>query len=379
MSILTFETWASSFSQARSYVSFEDFSRNVLIENGSGKVRFANEELSKESLEFWYEVIMQKRNEFMESYFIRRLSLNGKSSRIMDYLKGTETCEINQHLSLIAKTPLSRFVRNIQYFYIFDTQLGKSKKFTEVGIAKCLWRRGRIPSVISKCKDWKESMNLICAFSSKASVFPPETVGCIIDRVLQGKYVFFPVIGWTSYLLGHFMSKATHCFGIDANPENIQSNLSLKKGLRLADEKVSISHGRTELQSVPDILTFCGGFDSVFWSPPYFTRELYQGEGQSHKLFKTYIEWLEGFYAPVISICYKVITRAPGKMVVVISDQTVSNEYFPLVADTLRLATNVGFRSTGVFPMCLHGARALRKSSKPSVELMLVFEKMIPK
>jgi len=374
MSVLDFSAWSRAIPQEYETVTFEEFCSIVMVERANGKLSPCDD-LTKETLLFWYDVIQENREKWMKDYFDHRLSLEGKRGKIASNLKSSETHSDGQHTSLRTKTPLTRFVRNIQYFDLLDTPLGGHNKFTEVNIVRCIWQRGRIPFPIRSVDSCEKVIVGIKLFTSKASIFPPETVGCILDRVLKTKYVFFPVVGWTSYLLGFHLSKATHCLGVDANPDNVHMNQILKDGFGYDGGKVEIVQGRTELQEVPELLKFCGGFDSVFWSPPYFTRELYQGKDQSHKTFKDYPSWLSGFYGPVIRTCFQVITRPPGKMVIVISDQTIGKVYYPLVADTMKLATNVGFRSTHVIPMAIQSARKAQNSDKPPYELMLVFEK----
>lgn len=373
MSVLDFSAWSREIPQEYGSVAFEEFASTVQVERANGKLSPC-EDLGKETIRFWYDVIQENREKWMKNYFDHRLSLEGKRGKIASNLKSSDVHSDTQHTSLRTKTSLTRFVRNIQYFDLLNTPLCGHSKFTEVNIVRCIWQRGKIPFPIRNVDSCEQVIAGIKLFTSKASIFPPETVGCILDRVLKAKYVFFPVVGWTSYLLGFHISKATHCLGIDANPENVRMNQILKDGFGY-DEKIEIWQGRTELQEVPDLLKFCGGFDSVFWSPPYYTRELYQGKDQSHKTFKDYPSWLSGFYGRVIRTCYKVLTRPLGKMVIVISDQTIGKVYYPLVADTLKLATNVGFRSTHVIPMAIQSARKAQHSDKPPYELMLVFEK----
>lgn len=147
------------------------------------------------------------------------------------------------------------------------------------------------------------------------------------------------------------------------------------EGLGLPPSKVHIIQGQTETLSPSDLPIPPEGFSGIFFSPPYYDRERYYGDSQSHRLYATYEEWKEKFYRPLFALCFALLTKPPTRMAVVVSDQTVSRVYYPLVMDTIMLATQVGFRMESYRFLSIHGARSVRHIKKDSSEVLLIFSK----
>ena len=147
------------------------------------------------------------------------------------------------------------------------------------------------------------------------SIFPPYTCSWILERVIASRCnkstdlsLFTPCMGWNSYLVAFFNSgKYREYVGTDVIPEVIQkangivryfSDLSKDSQLFLCpserlDEEYNFG------QKYKD------HFDVIFFSPPYFTLEIYPGEEQSTKNFPTYEKWLRGYWEQTIQLCQK--------------------------------------------------------------------------
>jgi tRNA1(Val) A37 N6-methylase TrmN6 len=59
-------------------------------------------------------------------------------------------------------------------------------------------------------------------------------------------------------------------------------------------------------------------FDVVFFSPPYYELELYPGENQSTTVYKTYNEWLNGYWLNTMKVC-KHVLKNDGKLCYILS------------------------------------------------------------
>ena len=140
--------------------------------------------------------------------------------------------------------------------------------------------------------------------------------------------------------------------GVDVNPLNLKENRGVvDTWLKL--DNVTIMEGPTEELSKDEVGT---AFDGVFFSPPYYDRELYKGGTQSYKTFHTYDLWLQGFYLPVFKLCYDILQQE-GKMAIVVSNQKVGKQVYTLVEDTQRLAQCAGFTLVDTHTMTFNGCR----------------------
>ena len=100
---------------------------------------------------------------------------------------------------------------------------------------------------------------------------------------------------------------------------------------------------------------YAGHFDTVFFSPPYYELEMYAGDAQSVRKYKTYPEWLEGYWRPTVELCHHVLVKGGGatnhtglgKMCFIISDY----EGHSLVKDMKAIAVEEGFRFLKKIPM----------------------------
>lgn len=386
MEALTFDSWSKDLKPVYHIQDdIKEWFKVAQIENPRGDLIKASDVLSVDQMNVWHKILHIEREAWMRKFFESRIMIKEHHKKSMREIRkeGTLACPKGQEFSLYTSTGFTKFVRNVQYWDVSSVPLcGRKHKrtpyhFTEAGILKTIWQRGHIPSTVYKKIFDYDSLRVGCTmFSQQASLFPPETIGCIIDRVLQAKHVFFPVCGWLSYLLGFSISKATQGLALDANPFNVKKNQALATCLGKTEECFQIYEAVTETVEPWDLLKFCGGFDGIFWSPPYFTRELYPGSNQSHH-YKSYTIWKDEFYFPVLQLCAAVLTRLPARMVIVISDQTVGDDFYPLVADTIGLAFKAGFQLQSSHRMCVYNCRTAKKSSKDAFETMLVFQKPI--
>jgi len=380
MDVLTFETWKRKFGfdNPPSKVSFETFTSEAIVEDKLGNETLLTEHLTAEKdVLFWYEVIHENREKCLRSYFDRRLGMEGKKLGELGYIfSGSYDVTCLSDPSLRSKTPLSRYVRQLHWDDICDTHTGSN--FTEFELIQCIWMRGHIPKQLIQAtqNDVKRLMVHLSLFGENASIFPPETIASIIRHDLKAFSVFCPVMGWSSYLLGFSLSRCSgHFIGIDANPKNVEvmKDLAYSK-MGLSSEAVHIFHGQTETFLPSQLPIPIGGVDGVFFSPPYYDRERYFGEGQSHCVYSSYSIWLDGFYLPVLRLCFSVL-KIGGKMAIVVSDQEVRGKRYPLVLDTVKLSNDVGFGLSSHRQLQSNGARGAKHLEKKAEETLLIFEK----
>jgi DNA modification methylase len=89
-------------------------------------------------------------------------------------------------------------------------------------------------------------------------------------------------------------------------------------------------------------------FDVVFFSPPYYRLEMYPGKKQSTVRYKTYDEWLQGYWDKTIQLCWHVL-QPGGRLCYIVSNyQEAENPQLTLVRDMIQVTKNRGFTKRGV-------------------------------
>jgi tRNA1(Val) A37 N6-methylase TrmN6 len=77
-----------------------------------------------------------------------------------------------------------------------------------------------------------------------------------------------------------------------------------------------------------------GHFDVVFFSPPYYRLELYEGKQQSTEKYKTYKEWLDNYWEKTVQLCHHVLEKN-GRLCYILSGygSQNTNEQYDLLKD----------------------------------------------
>ena len=167
-------------------------------------------------------------------------------------------------------------------------------------------REGRIGSVFS-------------SFYFRASIMNPYLVYSLNHSVLRGERIFTPTLGWSSYAYGFAECPLVREYvGVDVIGDVCKKTAEFMR---------QYPHIQTEILCTPSegllvdrgfMKKYTGHFDTVFFSPPYYELELYPGANQSTTVYKTYEEWLEGYWARTVEVCHRVLKRG-GKMCYILS------------------------------------------------------------
>lgn len=168
-------------------------------------------------------------------------------------------------------------------------------------------REGRIGSVFS-------------SIYFRASIMNPYLVYSLNLSTLHGKRIFTPTMGWGSYFYGFAESGIERYLGIDVIPSvckkmtqfankqypHIDSEIICCPSEKLLDDKKFMEKTRQQ-------------FDVVFFSPPYFKMELYEGKLQSTANYPDYETWLSNYWEKTVMLCHHVLIRG-GVMCYILSD-----------------------------------------------------------
>jgi hypothetical protein len=159
--------------------------------------------------------------------------------------------------------------------------------------------------------------SILSAYYFRASIMNPYLVYSFAEH-FKPKKVFSPTLGWGSYMLGFLSSTTTHYVGVDVIP-NVCRKLNIVGKRLFPDKKIEL-YCDTPSQHLGKefIKKYYREFDMVFFSPPYYDIEIYgKGKKQSTNEYKTYEEWLVGYWEGTIQLC-KSVLRKGGLCVYVI-------------------------------------------------------------
>lgn len=232
-------------------------------------------------------------------------------------------------------TKYKNLIRNLFYKEILEeTQSGLANVPSFLRVVRGFYLRGEIdyklltPSALHYMREGKISSNF-SSFYFRASIMNPYLVKSLQDRYFKAERVFTPTLGWGSYLTGFLASHeypVKQYVGVDVIP-----SVCRKVGAMIPAgvEGEIVCRGSEVLAKDARFLAkYRGVFDTVFFSPPYYELEMYAGDKQSVRQYKTYAEWLAGYWAPTMHLCATVLQRG-GTMCFIISDY----DKYPLVND----------------------------------------------
>jgi hypothetical protein len=225
-------------------------------------------------------------------------------------------------------------------------------------------RKGRIGSVFS-------------SYFFRASILNPYLVYSLNMSVLKGRRIFTPTLGWSSYCYGFLeCHQVIEYVGTDVIPHVCENTRALGK-LGYPHKKLDIYCEPSEKLSKNSafLKKYREHFDTVFFSPPYYRLELYEGGKQSTDQYKTYDEWLSGYWEPTVKLCYDVLEPG-GKLCYIVSGYGQGTgqglEQYDLIGDMNRITKKL-FRLHSIQPLYNKGVYVTKH--KEPAEKIIIFRK----
>jgi len=154
--------------------------------------------------------------------------------------------------------------------------------------------------------------SILSAYYFRASIMNPYLVYSIAHYFKPEK-VFSPTLGWGSYMFGFLSAPYTkHYVGVDVIPNVCRKLRTVSK--RLFPDKTIELYCDTPSQHLDVderfIEKYENNFDMVYFSPPYYDIEQYgKSKKQSTNEYKTYEEWLVGYWEPTVKLCKRVLKK----------------------------------------------------------------------
>lgn len=327
-------------------ITFEEFLNKAQVRLGSQlrplKVYAKDKKIPISDLKALFENIIN-RNDYLTRFY--NLSLLIRSDKLC-----SETPMKNKHLDNNAESLYKNIIRNIHFEGILqDTKSGIENNPTYMEMLMDLYKRHIIDYKIltPSARHYMNEGRLGSVFSSyyfRASILNPYLIYSLNQSALHGTKIFTPTLGWSSYCYGFLACPdVLEYVGTDVITSVCQKTKQLAKHIA-PSKKVDIYCKPSEdLYETKAFMTrYREHFDVVFFSPPYYRLELYEGGEQSTERYKSYQEWLTGYWENTIKLCHHVLEKG-GKLCYILSGYGSENtkEQYDLLGDMNKIAKAV--------------------------------------
>ena len=253
---------------------------------------------------------IRNRNEYLTRFYETSL-------KVPDSLAITDAPMKNKQMNNNALVKYKNVIRNMFYKEILkDTKSGIENNPTFFDVLEDLYVRNIIdykiltPSAIHYMKNGRLG-SVFSSFYFRASIMNPYLVYSLNQSVLHGTRIFTPTLGWCSYCYGFLESPGViEYVGTDVITSVCKKTSEFAREY-YPNKSVKIYNSPSESLLTPKFIDqYKNHFDVVFFSPPYYRLEMYPGTNQSTTKYKTYEEWLAGYWEKTIQLCHLVL--APG-------------------------------------------------------------------
>jgi hypothetical protein len=326
--------------------TFTEFMKNAQVRNGE-RLRplkdYAKEKnIDKEDLKLLLENI-QQRDEYLTRFY--KLSLLPRPRFDTAVIKPMK----NKHFNNNEESLYKNIIRNMYCRDILQkTKSGIENNPTYMDMLFDLYLHNIIdykiltPSAVFYMKEGRIG-SVFSSYYFRASIMNPYLVYSLNKSVLKGTRIFTPTLGWSSYCYGFLeCPEVVEYVGTDVIPTVCEKTRELAKELA-PKTKIDIyckpSEDLLKLSAFKN--KYREHFDVVFFSPPYYRLEMYDGKEQSTHKYKTYEEWLEQYWDKTMQLCHHVLQKG-GKMCYILSGygSPTSKEQYDLIGDMNAVATN---------------------------------------
>lgn len=181
--------------------------------------------------------------------------------------------------------------------------------------------------------------------------FAPMRMKAIVEKFCpMGGVVYDYAAGFGGRLLGTLSSRNGYKYiGTDPCKDTYINLLHLSEHIA----RVTRKHGCTELFNCcsEELELPSESVDFAFSCPPFFNVEIYSDEPtQSGNRYKTYEEWLEGYFRLTIRNCYKALKHGGKFGMDIFNFYYKARKYF-VVDDLRRIALEEGFKFEKSYPV----------------------------
>jgi hypothetical protein len=238
-----------------------------------------------------------------------------------------------------------------------DTQSGIEGVPTYIDVIRDLYLHSIIdykiltPSALHYIKEGRLG-SVFSSFYFRASIMNPYLVYSLNKSLLRGTRIFTPTLGWTSYCYGFLeCPEVLEYVGTDVIVDVCKKTNEFVQSYSGKTTKIFCEPSENLAKSALFRKKYREHFDVVFFSPPYYRLELYKGENQSTEKYKTYEQWLAGYWEETIKLCHHVLEKG-GRLCYILSGYGSDNtkEKYDLLSD-MNAITKKHFRFHSEQPM----------------------------
>jgi len=280
---------------------------------------------------------IQNRNEYLTRFYNLSLMIR-EDKLILSNIKPMKNRNFDNNQESLCKN----LIRNIHYKDILqNTKSGIENIPTFIDMLKDLYLKNIIdykiltPSSLFYMKNGRLG-SVFSSYYFRASILNPYLIYSLNESFLKGTKIFTPTLGWSSYCYGFLESpNVLEYVGTDVIPQVCKKTKYLAS-IVAPEKKTTIYCKPSEdlFESTDFMKQYREHFDVVFFSPPYYKLEMYDGGDQSTERYKTYEEWLAGYWEKTIQLCHHVLEKH-GKLCYILSGYGSENtkEHYDLLGD----------------------------------------------
>tara|TARA_Y100000361_G_scaffold2559_1_gene2201 strand:+ start:2767 stop:3900 length:1134 start_codon:yes stop_codon:yes gene_type:complete len=359
-------------------ISFKNFLKKAKVRSGKKFIKLqdyiSSKKINIDDIELLYNHILRK-NEYLTRFYNMSLRINK-----LDIHNSVEPMEITE-IDNNNKPLYKNIIRNMHMEGILEnTKSGIDNIPTYMDVLKDLYLYNTIdykiltPSSLYYMKNGRLG-SVFSSYYFRASIMNPYLVYSLNHNLLKGTKIFTPTLGWSSYCYGFLECPYVKEYvGTDVIPSVCKKTEEFSKK-NYSDKIIDIYCKPSEdlLKSTRFINKYKNNFDVVFFSPPYYRLELYQGKEQSTERYKTYSEWLNGYWENTIKLC-DIVLKKEGKLCYIVSGygSTKTNNSINLV-DDMNNITKKYFTYKRTLPMYNKNVHVTKH--KETREQIILFEK----
>jgi hypothetical protein len=306
MKLLTQHTFLSMF-HSRNSRTFEMFLKNAKVKSNF-KLTPLKEYMKKNGIktadvrQIYYHIV--NRDEYLTRFFYT--SLFSESIGIRGEIPMKEDKMNNNAL-----VKYKNIIRNMHFKDILQKTKSGFQIPTYLDVLYDLYTKEIIdykiltPSALKYIQDGRIG-SVFSSFYFRASIMNPYLVYSLNMSVLKGTKIFTPTLGWSSYAYGFLECPIVKEYvGVDVIPDVCKkTGAFLGEHYPKAKHNIICSPSEDLFNDARFMRKYREHFDVVFFSPPYYELELYPGKNQSTTKYKTYEEWLYGYWYKTIQLCY---------------------------------------------------------------------------
>lgn len=363
--ILSKKSFKNKFNTKK--ISFVEFKNQVKVNYKKPlliKDLIKTKKITNKEAKFLYTTFFVNRDEFLDNIYDNNLKpIEFDKQKLSHYKKGKRFFSNKDRKQ-------KNMIKNINFdeLYFNTTQGIKSPLPNYYNVLKDIYSKKLLDHRLC-CRSGLDLMqkfvsSLLSGFYFRASVYNPVMLYWIFENVIKPKKLLTPTLGWCSYLVGALEYEQLEKYvGIDVIP-SVCSNAR-----KIGGKKTTIYCKPSESLIPIFKKKYSNYFDSVFFSPPFFTLEQYGGKEQSTKKYPEKELWLNEYWKKTCELCFNSLQKN-GKFTYIISN---FDQHKDLKRKMLRIAQEFFGKKYDSYRICVNKADFVKHSG--NFETLFVFIK----